>query len=86
MTFQSRLSDRPQFCPSSIWAMAAYDPETIETMRLVLDEVWNSLSPKQRDKILKSDIALRIFGAVERGERHHDRLVAAALDQPSNAL
>jgi hypothetical protein len=58
-------------------------PEIIDLMRSVLDEAWGKLPPERQHAMLKSDMALKIFGAVERGITSRDRLLATALDQPN---
>jgi hypothetical protein len=36
---------------------SAYDPETVELLRTVLDEAWNALQPQHQRQISKSDMA-----------------------------
>jgi hypothetical protein len=57
----------------------AFDPETINLLRDVLDEAWGSLSPQDQQLRLKSDLAQRILNLASRGERDPARLKAAAL-------
>jgi hypothetical protein len=47
----------------------AYDPETVNLLRSVLDQAWNSLSPLQRDQTTKADMTLRILKLALAGER-----------------
>ena len=57
----------------------AFDPETIELMRSVLDAVWASLQPEQQASIRRTLLAERILRAAARGERDPARLRAFAL-------
>jgi hypothetical protein len=57
----------------------AYDPETLNTLRAVLDEAWSSLSSEQQARISKSEMALRILRLAQRGERDPGKLRAAAI-------
>ena len=59
----------------------AYDPETVTLLREVLDETWEKLSPKQRARTQKSDIALRILRLAMRGERDPVRLRIGAVTE-----
>ena len=56
-----------------------YDPETVNTMKAVLEEAWNSLPPAQQARTTRSDMAARILKAAAGGERDPDRLRATAL-------
>jgi hypothetical protein len=44
-----------------------FDLETLKLLREVLDEAWERLSPRQRARIQKSDIELRILRHAGRG-------------------
>jgi hypothetical protein len=57
----------------------AYDPETINLLRSVLDQAWNSLSPLQRDQTTKSDMALRILKLALAGESDAAKLRTRAV-------
>jgi hypothetical protein len=46
-----------------------YDPETVNLLRTVLDQAWDSLSSHQRDQTTKADLALRILKLAMAGER-----------------
>jgi hypothetical protein len=59
----------------------AYDPETVNLLREVLDETWEELSPKQKARTQKSDIALRILRLAMRGERDPVRLRIGAVTE-----
>jgi hypothetical protein len=52
-----------------------FDLETLKLLREVLDEAWERLSPKQRARIQKSDIALRILRHALGGERDPAKVV-----------
>jgi hypothetical protein len=57
----------------------AYDPETIELLRAVLDAAWNSLGAKEQAQSSKCLLAERILHLAATGERDPIRLRAAAL-------
>ena len=59
-----------------------YDPETIQVMKAVLEESWESLQSKQQRNFLKSDLAQRILAAAADGERDPIRLREQAWRQP----
>jgi hypothetical protein len=59
----------------------AYDPETVNLLREVLDEAWEKLSPEQQARSQKSDIALRILRLAMRGERDPVRLRIGAVTE-----
>jgi hypothetical protein len=52
----------------------AYDPETIQLLRTVLDEAWDALAPKHRKQISKSHVAQCVLRHAAAGERHPGRL------------
>ena len=56
-----------------------YDPHTIDLMRAVLDDAWNSLRPEQQKLMSRSDMAALILEAASHGERDPDLLREAAL-------
>jgi hypothetical protein len=58
----------------------AYDPETIDLLRAVLDEIWDTLTPEQQGSIPRSQIADRLLKAAAAGERDPDALRASALE------
>jgi hypothetical protein len=53
---------------------SAYDPETVELLRTVLDEAWNALQPQHQRQISKSDMAGYVLRHAATGERHPGRL------------
>jgi hypothetical protein len=57
----------------------AYDPETVSALRAALDEAWDSLTPEQQARSLKTDMALRILELAEAGVRDIVSLRAAAM-------
>jgi hypothetical protein len=59
--------------------VGSYDPETIVLLREVLDSAWRSLSPEQRIRTQKSDLALRILRLAHRGERDPVKLRVGAV-------
>jgi hypothetical protein len=59
----------------------AYDPETVNLLRDVLDEAWKRLSPEQRARTQKSDVALRILRLAMRGERDPVKLRTSAVTE-----
>ena len=61
---------------------ACFDPETIELLRMILDQAWDSLSPSRQQTVLKTDLAGRMLAAAALGERDPDRLRAIALMNP----
>jgi hypothetical protein len=54
--------------------MSAYDPETVELLRSVLDEAWAALQPAHRKRISKAWMAQCVLKCAAAGERHPDRL------------
>jgi hypothetical protein len=57
-----------------------YDPETLDLLRGVLDEVWAKLSKTQRQRLPRSMIAERLLAAAAKGQRDRDLLRSSALD------
>jgi hypothetical protein len=57
----------------------AFDPETIELMRSVLELAWGSLGPEQQVHMSRSLLAQRILNAAAQGERDPTRLRVRAL-------
>jgi hypothetical protein len=57
----------------------AYDPETLNALRAVLDEAWSALTAEQQARTTKSEIAHRILRLAQRGERDPVRLRAVAI-------
>ncbi len=53
---------------------SAYDPETVQLLRTVLDEAWNALQPHYRDQISKLRMAEFVLRQAAGGERHPNRL------------
>jgi hypothetical protein len=58
-----------------------FDLETLKLLREVLDEAWERLSPIQRARIQKSDIALHILRHALGGERDPAKLWSAAVTE-----
>ena len=54
--------------------MAAFSPETIDLLRSVLDDAWESLRPEERACTSKTAIAARILEMAAAGERDPIRL------------
>lgn len=54
--------------------VAAFSPETIELLRSVLDDVWESMRPDERACTSKTEIAARILEVAAIGERDPIRL------------
>ncbi len=52
----------------------AFDPETIDLLRSVLDEAWESLRPEQQAQQSKSLLAAIILKLAASGERDPIRL------------
>lgn len=59
----------------------AFDPETIELLRGVLDEAWASLRPAEQAHSSKSLLAECILKLAATGERDPHRLRACALTE-----
>jgi hypothetical protein len=59
----------------------AFDPETIQLLRGVLDEAWASLRPDEQSRSTKSHLAERILKCAARGERDPARLRVYALTE-----
>ena len=51
-----------------------HSKETVEFLRMVLDEAWASLTPSQRMSTSRSDVAATILKAAADGERNPDKL------------
>ena len=62
-----------------------FDPETIEVLRIAMDEAWASLLPRQQALISKTDLAERILALASIGERDPNRLRTAALNGMGSA-
>jgi len=60
---------------------SAFDPETIELLRCVLDEAWASLRPAEQAHSSRSLLAQRILKLAATGERDPYRLRARALTE-----
>jgi hypothetical protein len=56
-----------------------FDPETLATLREVLDDAWGSLSPRMQALTQKTMLAERILKSAAQGERDRKRLRDAAL-------
>jgi len=56
-----------------------FDPETVNILREVLDDAWNSLGRETRAMVSKTVLAERILMSAANGERDRKRLFAAAL-------
>src|SRR5262249_27784380 len=56
-----------------------YDAETIELLRAVLEEAWDALSPRLRDRISKSHMAQCVLKHAASGERHPGGLRSQAI-------
>jgi hypothetical protein len=54
--------------------MSAYDPETVELLRAVLDQAWADLQPHHKEQTSKSHIAECVLRHAAGGERHPGRL------------
>ena len=63
---------------------AAFDPETIETMHVALDQAWAALQPAQRTELKRAILAERILNAAAQGERDPGKLRDRALDFPTS--
>jgi hypothetical protein len=60
-------------------AMAHYDPETLNLLRKVLDEVWAALPDGSKSEAAKSEMAQHILKQAANGVRDPVRLRASAL-------
>jgi hypothetical protein len=59
--------------------MAHYDPETLNLLRKVLDEVWAALPDGSKSETVKSEMAQHILKQAANGVRDPVRLRASAL-------
>jgi hypothetical protein len=57
----------------------SFDPEAVALLRQVLEEAWERLTPEQRARTSKSEVALRVLRLARRGERDPIRLRAGAI-------
>jgi hypothetical protein len=62
--------------------MSAFDPETLNILRGVLDEAWSALPDDRKAYTPKSELAHRILKLAGQGERDPVRLRAAAMIGP----
>jgi hypothetical protein len=69
---------KPQDDKHMIGRTAAYDPETVSTLIVVLDQAFAALPPDERTQERKVKIASKILSAASAGERDPSRLRAAA--------
>jgi hypothetical protein len=53
---------------------SAYDWETVELSRVVLDQAWADLQPRHKEQISKSHMAGHVLRHAAAGERHPGRL------------
>ncbi|HXN69337.1 MAG TPA: hypothetical protein VN926_17015 [Bradyrhizobium sp.] len=58
---------------------AVFQPELIELMRAVLDDVTKTLPEARRTSAMKAEIASHILACAAKGERNTAALTAAAL-------
>jgi hypothetical protein len=58
-----------------------YDPETLALLRTALDEAWDTLLPRQRARITKSELAQRMLKFAALGERDPARLQVRAVSE-----
>lgn len=56
-----------------------FDPETVSTLREILDEAWSRLPPERQATMLKTTLAERILKTAAKGERSRERLLEVAL-------
>jgi len=56
-----------------------FDPETVSTLREILDEAWSRLPPERQATMLKTTLAERILKTAAEGERSRERLLEVAL-------
>jgi hypothetical protein len=61
----------------------SFDSETLMLLRQTLDEAWDSLTPQQRARTTKSEMALQILQLALRGERDPVRLRRGCADERS---
>jgi hypothetical protein len=65
---------------------SAYDPETIQLLRSVLDDAWNALPPEHQRKIRKSHMAGYVLMHAADGKLHPSKLRFRAIDDAVQAL
>lgn len=56
-----------------------FDPETVATMKEVLEDAWGKLTPELQSIVPKIVLAERILKSAASGERDRKRLLDAAL-------
>ena len=56
-----------------------FDPETITTLKEVLDDAWDRLGPELQATVPKTVLAERILVSAAKGERNRERLLDATL-------
>jgi hypothetical protein len=57
----------------------AYDQETINLLKQVLDDAWSALRPQQQKTTSRTDLAARILALAAVGERDPVKLRTGAL-------
>jgi hypothetical protein len=60
-----------------------FDPETVNALREILDEAWSCVPPERQATMLKTTLAERILKTAAKGERSRERLLDAALRNPT---
>jgi hypothetical protein len=77
----------PAMNPSS---GVSFEPQTLATLRTILDEAWNSLSTAQKADITKSDLATCVLNLSAQGEcdpvRLRQRAVELVVGPPGSKL
>lgn len=59
--------------------MDALTPDTLKLLQSVLDDAWNSLTPEERARTSKTEVAVRVLEAASAGERDPARLRIEAI-------
>jgi hypothetical protein len=62
----------------------AYDTQTVALLSSVIDNVWNSLSIGDQERITKSLLAQRVLVVAAAGERNFKKLRDAALREDAS--
>ena len=62
----------------------AFDPITVQVLRSLLDEIWDDLPQKRKNRLLKSELAARLLELVGNGPIEPESVKAQLRDSILN--
>ena len=65
--------------------VSAFDPETVSTLKVALEDAWTALLPLQQKHYSKTAIASYLLELAAKGERDPERLRLGALKKLDGA-